>query len=136
MSQITPYLIFNDGFCKKAMNFYQGILGGDLEMMTYSSSPVDVPPEYKERIIHGMITGPFSLMASDGMPHHQVQQGSNVHISVNCRSFEEIERFFKAFSENGKVTMPLQDTFWGARFGMLVDQFGICWMFSFQKDSK
>src|SRR5438445_6720 len=40
----------------------------------------------------------------------------------------EAERIFKALSENGTVTMPLQQTFWAVRFGMLVDRFGIPWM--------
>jgi PhnB protein len=48
-------------------------------------------------------------------------------------SLQETESLFIALGENGKVTMPLQDQFWGARFGMLKDQFGVNWMFNFEK---
>lgn len=29
--------------------------------------------------------------------------------------------------------MPLSETFWAVRFGMLVDQFGISWMINCEK---
>ena len=45
----------------------------------------------------------------------------------------EIEKLFAVVGKNGKLTMPLQDTFWGARFGVLIDRFGISWMFSLEK---
>ena len=72
-------------------------------------------------------------MASDSMPGTTVKKGDNFSICVGCESPEEIERLFAAVGEKGKVTMPLQDTFWGARFGMLTDQFRINWMFNFEK---
>ena len=52
---------------------------------------------------------------------------------MNCGSREEIETYFAGISDGGKVTIPLQDTFWGARFGMATDQFGIHWMFNFEQ---
>jgi uncharacterized glyoxalase superfamily protein PhnB len=51
---------------------------------------------------------------------------------ADCETQPEMERLFAALSENGNVTMPLHDAFWGGRFGMLTDQFGISWMFSFR----
>ena len=70
------------------------------------------------------------LMASDTMPGMPYTQGNNVYVNVDCESVAEIERIFAAMSEGGKVTMPLADQFWGARFGMLVDKFGLHWMFN------
>jgi len=64
------------------------------------------------------------------MPGHPFKQGTNVHVNVDCDNVEEIERIFKAMSEGGNVVMPLADQFWGARFGMLVDKFGLNWMFN------
>ncbi len=49
---------------------------------------------------------------------------------IQCDSLEENERLFTALGEGGKVTMPLQDTFWGARFGVLTDRFGVQWNFN------
>jgi PhnB protein len=67
------------------------------------------------------------------MPGMPFQQGNNFSININCESLEETDRLFTALGENGKVKMPLQETFWAASFGMLTDQFGIHWMFNFEK---
>ena len=71
-------------------------------------------------------------MASDFEPGAPTV-GDNVQLSLNCQSLEQIEKIFKALSEKGTVKMPLADTFWGARFGMLVDQYGFHWMLNFEK---
>jgi PhnB protein len=133
MKEIATYLNFN-GNCRDAMKFYERCLGGELHMMPFSEVPGNYPPEAKDRIMHARLTnGPAVLMASDTMPGMPFQQGTNFAIAVQCQRQEEIEKLFNAISEKGKVTMPLQDTFWGARFGMLTDQFGINWMFNFEK---
>lgn len=69
-------------------------------------------------------------MASDTLPGMPYTRGTNFSINIDCESVSEIEKLFKAFSEGSQVTMPLQDTFWGARFGMITDRFGISWMFN------
>ena len=75
-------------------------------------------------------------MASDVLPGSPFAQGNANWIAVECESIEEMDRLFAAFSERGTVTMPLSDTFWGARFGMLTDQFGVRWMFNFTHPKK
>ena len=134
MKQILTYLNF-DGNCREAMTFYARCLGGELYIMPFSEAPMDTRKEDKDRIMHATVSknGTALLMASDTMPGTPFQQGTNFAICVAPESLEETERLFNAISENGKVTMPLQDTFWGARFGMLTDQFGINWMFNFEK---
>jgi PhnB protein len=59
---------------------------------------------------------------------HSLSQGNNVHINLEPDTREEAERLFGALSEGGKVSMPLQDMFWGAYFGSLTDKFGVHWM--------
>jgi PhnB protein len=87
--------------------------------------------------MHASLTnGNAVLMASDTMPGMTFTPGNNVINNVDCESVDEIERVFAAMSEGGKVTMPLQDQFWGARFGMLVDKFGMNWMFNCQLPKK
>jgi PhnB protein len=68
-------------------------------------------------------------MASDAMGH-PVKTGTNVTLNVNFESVSDQEKIFNKLSKGGNITMPLQDTFWGARFGMLTDKFGINWMFN------
>ena len=133
MKEMNTYLIFN-GNCRDAMTFYAKCLGAELQQMTFADMPGDSPKEAKDRIMHARLTkGSAILMASDNMPGMPFQQGSNFSISVNCDSPQESEKLFTAFGEQGKVTMPLQETFWATRFGMLTDQFGINWMFNVDK---
>jgi PhnB protein len=130
---MITYLHF-DGNCRDAMKFYERCLGAELHMMPFAEAPGDIPKEAKDRIMHARLTkGSAVLMASDIMPGIPFQRGANFAISITTETLEETERLFAAFGEKGKVTMPLQDTFWGARFGMLTDQFGINWMFNFEK---
>jgi PhnB protein len=53
------------------------------------------------------------------------EPGNNFSVSVDCEAMEEIEGIFPALGKSGQVRMPLGTVPWGARFGMLVDQFGI-----------
>ena len=138
MKDMNTYLNF-DGNCREAMTFYEKCLGAELSIMPYSAGEgqCDFPPEAKDKVMHARLTkGQAVLMASDTTPGMPYQQGNNFSININCESLEEIERLFTAFREKGKVTVPLQDTFWGARFGMLTDQFGVNWMFNFELSKK
>jgi PhnB protein len=132
MKDINPYLIF-DGNAREAMTFYKDCLGGELQIMPFSEAPFEVSEAAKDRTLHARLaSGSAVLMASDSQPGQPVQQGDNVSISIQGESREEIESIFAALSKDGKVTMPLQDTFWGAHFGMLTDRFGINWMLNFE----
>lgn len=133
MREMITYLTFN-GNARQAMEFYKECLGGELFMMPFSEAPGDFPKEAKDRIMHATLrNGAVALMASDAMPGMPFQQGTNFSISVVPESVEEEEKLFTAVAKNGKITMPLQDTFWGAHFGMVTDQFGIQWMFNLEK---
>ena len=136
MKGIQTYLNF-DGNCREAMTFYKECLGGEVFFMPFSQGPMGVPKGAENRILHARLTqGTAALMASDTMPGMAFEQGNNFSVSLGCDSLEELERVFNAFSHKGKVTMPLQDTFWGARFGMVTDQFGVSWMFDFEHPKK
>ena len=131
--KIDAYLTFN-GNCREAMTFYAKCLGAELFSMPFSEAIPDVPADAKHRIMHARLTkGSETLMASDTMPGMPFQQGNNFSISVNCGSVQEIDALFAAFGEGAKITMPLQETFWAVRFGMLTDRFGINWMFNLEK---
>jgi PhnB protein len=132
MKEVVTYLTF-DGNCRQAMTFYQKCLGAELLLHPFSEMPGNHPPEAKDRIMHARLSkGSTLLMASDTMPGVPLRQGNNFSISIQCESAHEIDTLFAALSQGGKVTMPLQDQFWGARFGMLQDQFGIQWMLNFE----
>jgi PhnB protein len=132
MKAVVAYMNF-DGNCREAMTFYSKCLGGELELKPFSEMPGNHPPEAKDRIMHGRVSkaGLPVLMGSDTMPGHPFHPGRNFSISVMCESTQEIDHLFAALSEGGKVSMPLADQFWGARFGMFTDKFGIHWMLNF-----
>ena len=128
--QLNTHLIFN-GQCEAAFKFYAQCLGGNIQtMMTWGESPMadKVASELHNRIIHAtLIVGDSTVGGGDAPPDsYEAPKGFSVTINLNDPA--EAERIFRALSESGTVTMPLQQTFWAARFGMLVDRFGIPWM--------
>lgn len=127
---MNPYLLFN-GDCEAAIRFYEKSLGGKVEaMFTHEGTPMEkmVPAEWRKKIIHARLAlGDKVLMASDCPPDRYVKpQGFSVNL--DCKTPAEAERVFSALAENGAVQMPLQQTFWAARFGMVTDRFGTPWM--------
>lgn len=141
MTNVNVYLNF-DGKCKEAFDFYKSVFGGDFsDYNTYAEMPApengpELTPEEKAKIMH--VTLPIGehsvIMGSDsaGPWAPPVSYGNNFSISVNPDNKEEAERIFNALASDGKVTMPLEKTFWNAYFGMLTDQFGINWMINCQ----
>jgi PhnB protein len=127
---IVPYLWFN-GTCAEAFRFYEKVLGGKIvDLLPHAGTPAaeHVPADWQDKIMHAyMKVGDATLMASDVPPaHYKPAQGLSV--SLHVKTEDEAERIFKALAEGGTVTMPMEKTFWAARFGMLVDRFGTPWM--------
>jgi len=133
MKDVITYLNF-DGNCCEAMTFYQDCFEAELFLMRYSEAPGDWPKETRDRVLHSTLSkGSAFLMGADVMPGAPFQRGNNFSVIIHCESLPEIERLFMALGENGRVTMPLQETFWAGRFGMLTDQFGVNWLFNLEK---
>ncbi|HZF40684.1 MAG TPA: VOC family protein [Blastocatellia bacterium] len=133
--QLNPYLNFN-GQCEAAFKFYERSLGGKIEaMITHASMPAEeyAAPEWRNKILHArLIVGDDVLMGSD-VPPDRYEAPKSFAVSLQIDGPAEAERIFHALAENGIVQMPIQQTFWAARFGMLVDQFGIPWMVNCEK---
>jgi PhnB protein len=133
MKSFNAYLIFN-GNCRQAMEFYAKSLGADLQLMTYGQGPsggpgCEIPEHAKDKIMHAHLQkGTAVLMASDGRPDQPATIGNNLWVSLDCENLQEIEKAFSALSDGASITMPLQGTFWAARFAMLTDKFGTNWM--------
>lgn len=135
MKTIHTYLTF-DGNAREAMTFYQKCLGAELHIQTFKDAKMEAPKGAEDRVIHARLQRGSILMASDTMPGVPFTQGINFSVIVDCENVVEIEKLFKAFAEGGKVTMPLQDQFWGDRFGMITDRFGVSWMFNCEMPKK
>lgn len=137
MATINPYLNFN-GNTEEAFNFYKSVFGGEfMALMRWKDAPEPdkIPPSDREKIMH--VSLPIGqgnvLMATDACESmgQTLTVGNNFYVCIAAESKEEAERLFNGLSEGGKTQMPLQDTFWGAYFGMLTDKFGIQWMVSY-----
>jgi len=129
MKQLNVYLCF-PGTCEEALNFYKNALGGDIvSIQRFGDSPVDASEADKQRIMHAEFKADgIYFMASDSMPGQPTRPGDMVSLSINLTDAAEQERIFNRLSEDGTVGMPLQETFWGAFFGMVTDKYGIHWM--------
>ena len=99
-------------------------------VMTYGESPLAerTPPGFHGRILHAtLVSGDQRLTGGDALPEsYQKPQGFAVLLNIDDAG--EAERIFGMLAENGVVQMPLVQTIWARRFGMLVDRFGIPWM--------
>ena len=131
--QFIPYLDF-DGKCREAFDFYAQVFKGKISMrMTYGESPDagQMPPETHSRVMHSELESAGTvLMGADGPPHNQSNKGC---VNIQVDSPDEAERIFAALSEGASVQMPLGETFWAHRFGMLTDRYGKGWMVNCRK---
>ncbi len=128
--QMNPYLSFK-GDCEAAFNFYEQCLGAQPEsIFRYGGSPLadHVPAEWSDKVMHGSITlGGQVLMGGDVAPD-RYEEPRGFSLSLQIKSVADAERIFHELAKEGSVVLPLEKTFWAARFGMLVDRFGIPWL--------
>ena len=147
MARVSTYLNFARN-TEEAFNFYKSVFGGEFGGMGISRFG-DIPAQDgmppladadKNLIMHIelQILGGHSLMGTDAPESmgFKVNPGNNVHISLEPDSKEEAKKLFDGLSAGGKVTMDLQDMFWGAYYGSCTDKFGIQWMINFPNQAK
>jgi PhnB protein len=128
--RMNAYLIF-DGNCATAFQFYQSVLGGELNLMKFSDTPAceHVPAEAQSRIMHACLQiGDYSVMASDNTPPHPYEGIKGCSVAIHPQSIEEAKRIFAALNKGGHSIMEMQETFWSPCFGMTTDQFGVSWI--------
>jgi PhnB protein len=132
--QLNIYLYFN-GNAEEAMNFYRNALGGNIVTISrYGDAPMPSSDNWKNKVMHGVLNAAgTTIFFSDSNEGHDVKFGDNFSVSLNFQSEDEIDEAFAAISAGGKITMPLADQFWGAKFGMCLDKFGVNWMFNWDK---
>jgi PhnB protein len=130
--KLVNYLNFG-GNCATAFKYYERVLNGKmLMMMTHGDMPVQdqaqVPPDWKTLIMHARLAiGDQLLMGSDSPPD-RFEKPQGMWVALQLDDPKDADRIFAALADNGNIHMPIQQTFWAARFGMVIDQFGIPWM--------
>lgn len=127
--QIQPYLFF-DGRCDEAISFYQAALGAEVTMlMRFKDGPdPSMVQGAEDKVMHSSLRiGDTTVLASDGrclgQPNFQ-----GFALSLTAPDVAEAERLFAALGDGGEVRMPLAQTFFSPRFGMVADRFGVTWM--------
>ena len=129
------------GRCEEALDFYKKCLGGDITFLQrYKDTNMDVPRDYQDKIVHSEFRADgIYFMANDvmeeisGIPAKM--ESGMIGLSINFEDVAEQNRLFKAMSVGGTVIMPLDDMFWGARYGTFIDAFGVSWEFNCQTES-
>lgn len=139
MTTVNAYLTFQ-GNCEAAFNFYKSLFGGDFTFIgRFKDMPSEkpIPEEDREKIMHLTLPvgGDTLLMGCDVAAGFGVNNvvGNNISLSLNTGSKTEADRLYNGLSAGGKVTMPMNQTFWGSYFGMCTDKYGISWMVSFDE---
>lgn len=123
---LYPYLFFK-GTCREALQFYQGIFGGTLEVNSYDDLPEMSNESNKGWLMHGQLnSNNIVIMASDTEQASPVAK--KVSLSINGDNEEQLREMFAKLSEGGEVISELQKEFWGDIFGVTVDKFGVEWM--------
>ncbi|GAB2523767.1 VOC family protein [Lysobacter humi (ex Lee et al. 2017)] len=126
--QLIAYLAF-DGTCREAFDFYRGVFDGEIvARFTYGESPMaaEIPADGHDRIMHTHLQARGAeLMGADGPPG---SGPGRTCVNVMADSVEDAERIWSRLADGANVSMPLAETFWAERFGMLVDRFGTPWM--------
>jgi PhnB protein len=129
---VQAYLFFN-GRCEEALEFYRSALGAQVEMFSRfkdAPEPGMAQPGMENKVMHASFrVGETLVMASDGRGGGQLRfEGFSLAITVPDE--EKADKIFDALADGGKITMPLEKTFWAPKFGMVEDRFGVGWMVS------
>jgi len=133
--QLIPYLTFK-GECEAAFKFYEKCLGGKIVgMWPYAGSPLEnqVPAEWGNKIMHATLHVCESVLQGADVSPASYQKPQGISVSIGLADAAQAERIFQALAEDGTVQMPLQETFWAVRFGVMVDRFGIPWSINCEK---
>ncbi|RAL26392.1 VOC family protein [Thermoflavimicrobium daqui] len=129
--KINPYILLPEN-SEKAMNFYKEVFGGKIVTLQRYRDVPDIPcnEEDRDKLLHGHLElgdQDQAIYFSDMLQNNAITFGNQISLTLMLTSVDMIEKVFHDLSQDGKVLMPLQDTFWGAKYGKLIDQFGIYW---------
>ena len=131
--KVQAYLAFN-GNCQEALNFYGDIFNAEIKnRQTYEDKKMDVPSSYRNRLQHAELKGKgVHFMAYDASPDTPINNGNQIHMSVDLDNMEEAKEVFEKLSNGGQVHHELREREWG-HYGRCSDAYGINWMVNCDK---
>lgn len=139
--KINPYIMFK-GQAEEAINHYISVFGNGeiLFVQRYGDAKDHVETTISEedanKFIHASFTlaGQFFFCADQVGGDQQFPAGGTISLAISCDSDDEIERLYKGLGDSAEIMMPLQQTFWGAKYALFVDKYGITWHLNYQED--
>ena len=138
MAILNPYLSFKNQ-ARTAMEFYQGVFGGDLTVSTFGDFPgMTQDPAENDLVMHSQLTTPdgFVLMASDTPTGMTYAAPAGISVSLSGDDEAQLQQYWDALAAEGAVAMPFETPPWGGKFGMVTDRFGIDWMIAYSPDQE
>jgi PhnB protein len=135
--QMNPYLSFK-GDCEEAFRCYERAFGGQLgTIFRYAGSPMagDVPPDWQDKVMHTTLTVDGQVLMGGDVAPNQFEQPQGFAMSLTLKNEADTERIYTELAKKGRVIMALQKTFWAARFGHVVDRFGISWLINCESEA-
>lgn len=126
---LNPYLSFR-GNARDAMNFYQSVFGGDLNVSTFGEAQMSEDPSEAEWVMHAQLTTPggLTLMGADVPKAMGWTEGASISVSLSGDDEPELRGFWEKLSDGGQVEAPFEPAPWGDTFGMCADRFGVRWL--------
>jgi PhnB protein len=132
--RLNPYLNFRDN-ARQAMEFYQGIFGGELRMQTFKEFDASPDPSEGDKIMHAQLEGDDGIvfMAADTPNAMPYDPGNNFNMSLSGENEAKLRGYYEKLLDGGTATMPIDTAPWGDVFGMVIDRFGISWLVNISK---
>lgn len=130
--KLNPYFVMN-GNANEAIRFYEKVLNAKITFkQTFGEMPENpeypLPADAKELVSHAMLQiGEDAIMFSDTFPGQPHQSGTQVTVCITTNDKEQATQFFQGLQQDGKVSTPLQETFFSPAYGVLTDKFGVTW---------
>lgn len=129
---LNPYIMFAKGVAAEAMAFYQGILGGELQIMRFADmGGMDMPEDQQQMVMHSALTNAdlgLNLFGADGVMGDGEPGRDGMSISLSGDDMDRLTGFYNGLAEGGTIVQPLMQAPWGDHFGQVTDKFGIEWM--------
>ena len=128
-SRLNPYLNFN-GNARQALEFYQSVFGGTLNINTFADFGGNDSPD-ADKVMHGQLESDagYTVMAADHASNMgEYHPPSGFGISLSGDDGDALRGYWEKLSASGNTTLPMQKQTWGDEFGMVVDKFGITWL--------
>jgi len=128
-TRLNPYISFRDN-ARQAMEFYQDVFGGELNLSTFGDFGASQDPAESGKIMHGQLDSAngLTLMGADTPTGMEFSPGGNVSVSLSGDDEAELRGYWDKLADGATITMPIDKAPWGDTFGMLVDKFGISWL--------